>query len=155
MVELHETGSATLRSTIVAGVSGATILTLSPYMANILLFSNERELQILRALRHRRMLWDTMRLDHKHRHADISMHLRSSQMMANFGYVLTKGSMAQLQNGSTVEARVVENEQSLVLASLNKCGQAKSINATFVLTAKSARERRRTAEVLMREGGTR
>ena len=73
-------------------------------------------------------------------------------MMANFGYVLTKGSMAQLQNGSTVEARVVENEQSLVLASLNKGGQTKSINATFVLTAKSARERRRTAEVLMREG---
>ena len=60
--------------------------------------------------------------------------------------------MAQLQNGSTVEARVVENEQSLVLASLNKGGQTKSINATFVLTAKSARERRRTAEVLMREG---
>ena len=84
MVQLHETGSATLRSTIVAGVSGATILTLSPYMANILLFSNERELQILLALRHRRILWDTMRLDHKHRHADISIHLRSSQMMANW-----------------------------------------------------------------------
>ena len=150
MVQLHETGSATLRSTIVAGVSGATILTLSPYMANILLFSNERELQILRALRHRRMLWDTMRLDHKHRHADISIHLRSSQMMANFGYVLTKGSIAQLQNGSTVE--VVENEQSSILASLKKGGQTKSINATFYLTAKSARERRRTAEVLMREG---
>ena len=150
MVQLHETGSATLRSTIVAGVSGATILTLSPYMASILLFSNERELQILRALRHRRMLWDTMRLDHKHRHADISIHLRSSQMMANFGYVLTKGSIAQFQNGSTVE--VVENEQLSILASLKKGGQSKSTNATYYLTAKSARERRRAAEVLMREG---
>jgi hypothetical protein len=145
MVQLYETKGAMYRSTILAGVSGATILTMSSYMANILLFSSERAYNILASLRRRRLLWDAMRLDQQNRHADISVTLNNSRMMINFGYVLTESVVAHLENGDAVRMNVNNAK--------DRFSKTKNIQDTkYYFTLQNARERRRAGEALLRAG---
>ena len=152
IVQLHETGAAVYRSTILAGVSGATILTLSSYMANILLFSNEREWNILYSLRRRRLLWDTMRMNQQSRHTDISLTLNNSHMMINFGYVLTDGVIAHLESGTAVKTVGMLQEKSNNNNNNNNNSMQKIQDTDYYLTVQHARERRRAGEALMRAG---
>ena len=144
MVEAQETGrDAQHRATVLAGPMGAKIYTISHYMADIFLLSNKRQWNILNALRCRRLLWDSLRVNLLHTHPDISVQLQNTSTMVNVGYVLAVGSVAQSSNGAPIVEHGSSGRASFVYGD--------HVLSEYQLTIESARSMRRAGEALARE----